>query len=460
MNKFRTGESRNQVSMFPASIEEYVPSDDLVRYVDTFIDELDLKQIEGSYSYLGRPAYSPRLLVKILLYGKMRGIRTGRELSVACRENLRFIFLACNEQPDFRTINDFRKLHSTKLAGILRQTIEIGISEGVIDLSQVCIDGTKLSASAGRRSFKSPERLQAELAALEIAIKGSFDSDIENDEKTDEGGGGGDGEMRLPPELKDKQALAARVRRAIKEHAESERKERPETISTTDPECRMMKGKGVNPSYNAQAAIDVKSRMVVGGYVVNACCDSSELIPLIDNIKEHTGKHPRLISSDKGYTRLDHLVELETRGINGFISQRQRRKQHFDYDARRDLYICPEGRELHLIEKGKRYSRYAISSCGDCHRKPLCWRKNSTRGIVCVTDSEQAALRMRNKTQSEEGKKISVLRASTIETLFGTIKFAKRLRQVTVRGLKRVSEVWQLELAAYNIERLARLHAA
>ncbi len=155
MKTFRSGMSRNQLTMLPASIEEYVLPEDLVRYVDVLVEEFDLSEIETSYSAFGRPAYSPRLLVKVLLYGKMRGIRSGRELSRACRENLRFIYLACNEQPDFRTINDFRKVHSASLAKLLRQTIEIGLNEGIIDLKQVCIDGTKLGASAGRRSFKS-----------------------------------------------------------------------------------------------------------------------------------------------------------------------------------------------------------------------------------------------------------------------------------------------------------------
>jgi transposase len=461
MKTFLTGESRDQLALLPASIDDYVPAEDLVRYVDTLIEELDLKGIEKSYSDQGRPAYCPRLLVKIILYGKMRGIRSGRELSRACRENLRFIFLARNEKPDFRTINEFRKRQSGELAGLLRQTIGIGISEGLIDLDQVCIDGTKLAASAGRRSFKSTNKLKEELDLLEQELRESFQEDNELEKDEEDRYGDGDGEAKLPPELRNKQKLTERLRRAIKEHEDCKRKEKPDAISTTDPECRMMKGKGVNPSYNAQAAIDAKSRMVVGGYVVNACCDSSELIPLIDNIEENTKRTPRLVSADKGYTRLEHLVELEARGIDGYVSQRERRKQEFQYNPAQDLYVCPEGKKLYNIEKRPGFARYAISNCGNCKRKASCWRKNTpnSQRTICVTDSEQAALRMRKKTQSDQGKLISVLRASTIEPLFGTIKFAKRLRQVAVRGLKRVSETWKLELAAYNIEKLCKIRA-
>jgi transposase len=109
MKTFRTGDNKGQLSLLPPSIEDYVGAGDLVRYVNGFVDALDLRRIEDKFSRLGRPAYSPKLLVKVILYGKMRGIRTGRELSRACGENLRVMFLARNERPDFRTINDFQK---------------------------------------------------------------------------------------------------------------------------------------------------------------------------------------------------------------------------------------------------------------------------------------------------------------------------------------------------------------
>ena len=457
MKSFRSGASRNQIALLPASIDEYVPANDLVRYVDSLVEEFNLKSIEDYYSTTGRPAYAPRVLVKVILYGKMRGIRSGRELAQACRENLRFIFLAQNEKPDFRTINDFRKIHSSRLASLLRQTIEIGLTEGFIDLAQVCIDGTKLAASAGRRSFKTPQHLQEELAELEQELLRSFESDTAEEKEADQRyGSDNDGDGHLPPDIKSKQDLAERLRKALKEYDQSTR-EKPKSISTTDPECRMMKGKGVNPSYNAQAAIDAKSRMAVGGYVVNACCDSSELIPMVDSVKEHTGQVPNLIGADKGYSRMEHLSELERLGVDGFISQRgSDREKKFTYDESRDVYVCLEGRELVRTENNSRHIRYTRSECNDCLRKPQCWRKNASRRTVCVTYYEQSARRMRIKVQSEKGKEISRLRASTIEPLFGTIKFAKRLRQVAVRGLKRVSELWQLELAAYNIERLYR----
>jgi hypothetical protein len=220
----------------------------------------------------------------------------------------------------------------------------------------------------------------------------------------------------------------------------------------------MMKGKGVNPSYNAQAAIDAKSRMIVGGYVVNACCDSSELIPMIDEIESHAGKAPKLVSVDKGYTRLSYLTELERRNIDGYVSLRKRRKQKFEYEAVRDVCICPQGKELHKAEQTNKHSRYIISEeCCSCEAKPKCWRAGAKSRSVTLSAHEAAVRRMEEKVWSVQGKIISTLRASTIEPFFGTMKFARKLRQLAIRGLQRVNQEWQFELAAYNIDKLCRV---
>src|SRR5258708_103496 len=167
MKKFREGQDRRQVMLLPPSVDDYVGTNDLSRYVDVLVDEFDLKGIERKYSTQGRPAYQPRIIVKLLVYGKLRGITSSRELAAAARENVRFMYLAQNERPDFRTISEFRKRHRQELAELLTQTIAIGIREELIDLKCVAVDGTKLQGFAGRTSFKSPKLIKEELDRLE-----------------------------------------------------------------------------------------------------------------------------------------------------------------------------------------------------------------------------------------------------------------------------------------------------
>ena len=178
MGRFRQPRDRTQVTFLPPSVDEYVEPDDNVRFVDAFVEALDLSEIEEEFSDLGRPAYAPRPLVKLLVYGRLRGVRTGRGLAEAAQENLRFYWLLGGEQPDFRTICDFRKRFAPQLKDFLKQLIGIGIREGVIRLDRVAIDGTILRTSAGSGSFHRRESLERALDRLET----SFQPDIEADE--------------------------------------------------------------------------------------------------------------------------------------------------------------------------------------------------------------------------------------------------------------------------------------
>ena len=215
MGKFRELPSRTQTSMFPPSVEEYVSQDDGVRYVDNVVDELDLKSIEGRYSNLGRPAYEPRMLVKLLVYGTIRGIRSSRELSRATKENVRFIFLVNNEKPDFRTINRFRKDFGMELSTILKQTVRMGLRDGLITLESVVIDGTKLRAFAGKNSFKKPKKLAEELKKLDEALEKALEAGIAADEAEDNDYGDDDGDFKLPPTLREQSSRRITRKRVL-----------------------------------------------------------------------------------------------------------------------------------------------------------------------------------------------------------------------------------------------------
>ena len=456
MRKFREMASREQIALIPSTIDEYVPKDDIVRYLDVLVDSFDLSKIEGRYSTFGRPGYAPRMLVKVLLYGKMRGIRSCRELSRACEENLRFIYLAQNEKPDFRTINVFRKEFSTELAGLLCQTIEIGIREKLIKLENICIDGTKLGAFAGRKSFKDPKGIEQELIKLESEIRASIERDIELDKEDDERFSGGSGHDKLPTELEDKQVLAQKLKRALAVHKEM-LGEKPSSVSITDPECRFMKSKGINPSWNGQAAVDADSRLVVAGYITNATGDSSELISVLDQVEENTGAAPKNLIADRGYTLYQDLKELETRKTEGWVSQIERPVYKFRYNKSNDTYTCPIGEKLVRISSWTAENRYHSSACVTCRKHSVCSPRKKRRKILAVPHLIELARKMRLKMQSPQGELMRKLRAATVEPLFGYLKYAKKLRQLTVRGMKRASEEWMLELAAYNAERLCKL---
>lgn len=467
MRKFKRTTNRRQLTLLPQCIEDYIPTEDIVRYIDTVVDELDISNIEEKYSYDGRPAYEPQIIIKILLYGKMRGIRSSRELSRAVRENLRFIYLASNEKPDFRTIINFRKKFHKQLGELFKQTVKIGLRENFINLEHVCIDGTKLRAFAGRNSFKRPEKLKEILEKLEEEIIESYEGDIELDKEEDNLYGKEDREAPLPKELQDKAVMVKKIKKALKEHEEINRESKPKRMSTTDSECRYMKSKGILPSYNAQIAVDAKSRMAVGGLVSNCCTDNGQLIPVLESIKEKTGRDPKAISVDKGYADHKGLLDVERRKIDGYIpgmaeTSKKYSFSDFQYDKEEDVYICPNSEKLHRIKtkkkKHKKGRKYECENCKGCKLRDKCMRNPRTqvKRSLKVPEYIDKLLSMQAKVETEKGKKISKLRGATVEPVIGYIKYSKKLRRFIFRGLEMVNAMWKFELAAYNIERWAK----
>ncbi len=212
MQKFREPANRNQQTLLPRSVEEFVPVGDLARYVDSLVDELNLSAIEQYYSTEGRPGFSPKVMVKLLVYGKIRGIRSSRKLSQACRENLKFIYITSGEQPDFRTVSLFRQRFCKELADILRQTIVVGLETGVIDLEHVAVDGTLVKSFAGDNSYKTPQQIAKELELLQRSIEKDIEKD-DLDENHDDG-------ESLPNDLRDPKKLKEKLQKALAKHQE------------------------------------------------------------------------------------------------------------------------------------------------------------------------------------------------------------------------------------------------
>ncbi len=466
MGKFRTPRSRHQLTILPPCVDDFVPTDDDVRFMDAFVEALDLSSIEAAYSEDGRPGYSPQTLVKLLLYGRLRGERTGRGLQRAAEENLRFIWLLSSEKPDFRTICDFRRRFAPELGDLLRQTIEIGVSEGVIQLKQVAVDGTIIRASAGARTFRTSSQLEDELAALDL----SFESDVEADSV---GQGGADDDDpptgRLPDHLRDPAHRKKRISSALDEFDKvRQEKRRLRRASTTDPESRIIQTRsGRKPSYNAQAAVDVESGMIVGAYVTNAVSDGAELAPMLEQIAENVGEDPVVVLADRGYNGYEGLRALEERGIDGRIPATQQRRdvygpERFDYDEEQDNYRCPNGKTL-IRKSYSKHSRRTVYRCSDCKGCPhssQCIGMGDSNRTLTVADDYPLKVKMAAKMSDPDIKAHYRTRSGSIEPVFGNVKANRRLRSFQVRGLARVSSEWRLEMVVTNLQKLMKLRFA
>lgn len=459
MKRFRSVSSREQLFLLPRSLDEYVPLDDGLRLMDEVIEQLDLSSIEGQFVGGGRPAYSPRVLVKILAYGTLRGIRSSRELARATQENLRFMYLAQGEQPDFRTISNFRKRFHSELSELLAQTVTVGLKEGIITLEQVAIDGTKIRGSAGKNSFKTQEKLEEQQARLEELISKELKAGTSVDEQEDDAlGDDKDGNMHLPPSLQGKKERQERVRKALEELKKTGAKR----ASTTDPECRFIKQ---HPSYNAQAAVDVTSGFAVGGYVTTSVNDVQELSRNVQNVVRTTGEtKPQSVVADQGYATYEEIVSVEQDGIEVFVplGEPKAKAAHlFTYDAAADQYTCVGGRTLKRSGATHKQTHYKTRSCGGCEHRAACCpdKPEGTVRLVARHKHHDLRLRMDAKMDTDAGRSALRQRRSTVEPLFGTIKFPRRLMMFCLRGVEKVSSLWRFELAVHNIAKLAQVRA-
>ena len=161
---------QNQIMLMPPSLEEKVPLEHLARYVNQVVDRLDTSAIEASYSELGCPGYHPKMLVKLLVYGYSMGIRSSRRIQRAAREDIVFMWLAGLQEPDFRTISDFRKSRLKDIKGIFNQILELCCELGMVQCGRISIDGTKIEANSGKHKITFRKKLEKSLSGYEEKI--------------------------------------------------------------------------------------------------------------------------------------------------------------------------------------------------------------------------------------------------------------------------------------------------
>jgi transposase len=408
--------------LLPPSLREWLPDDHLAYFVSDVVDQLNLSAIESVYEEedRGQPPYHPRMMTKILLYGYCVGIFSSRKIQKRLMEDVAFRVLAAGNQPDFRTISDFRKLHLKALEGMFQQMLRLTLETGTMKLGRVVLDGSKFQANASKhkamgygRMKETEKRLREEVRKLlgqaETADK-EEDSRYGRDHRGDE----------LPEELQRRETRIARIREAqqaleerAREQARNEGKDSEKAqpapkaqYSFTDPESRILKGPdGFVQGYNTQIAVEPIFQLIVGQQVTQAANDKQQLVPLVEKIEEQSGQKPQGVVADNGYCSDENLKYLNKRKIEGFVAT---------------------GKQKH----GQRSE--------PCKRGPLPKAANRVE-------------RMKRKLETKVGAAVYATRKFIVEPVFGQIKQARGFRQFLLRGLLKVRGEWALICMTHNI---------
>lgn len=458
--------NRNQVMLFPPSLDELVPLESEVRLLDEAMESMDWSGLEGSYCQTGRPAYHPKRLAKALVYAYSKGVRSSRRIAELVLNDVRFIWLCEGERPDFHTIARFRKEKFGELSDLFVGSVRLCAEAGLVLLSSVSTDGSKFRAEVSRSSLYDEDRINSEREEIERILGEAEAVDAEEDRLY----GGWDG-CELPEEMKD--PIARRERLA--QLADEMRKQNRKIVSSTDPECRMMKSaEGVQPSYNVQAAVDSANQIIVAASVTNAETDHEQLPELLDQVEENTGLSPGVVLADSGYSSESTLIDLRNRVQEALIPACGEHKkevlrglfasENFEWDRERDVLICPAGKELVFRDEhrkgGGTYRRYAARGCCSCSFRAECVPPG--RVSRCVSRSLIFDLRrdMRHKLDSPEGKALFAVRKKTVEPVFGRIKYNWGIKSFILRGLNGAATEVYLIATAHNLMKWVAARAA
>ena len=425
----------DQDLLLPPSLREWLAEEHLVYFVSDVVDELDLSAIHAVYGEekRGQPPYDPRLMTKLLVYGYCTGVFSSRRIQKRLQEDIPFKVLAAGNEPDFRTISDFRKVHIGALQGLFEQVLAMALEVGAVKVGRVSLDGTKVKANASKHKAMSYGRMGEKEKQLKEEVQGLLEQAAAADEEEDRQHGSKRGD-ELPEELRRresrlakiklaKQVLAQRAREkaaAEGKSAEEAKRAKPgdkDQYNFTDPESRIMKGAdGFVQAYNAQAAVEPKMLLIVGQAVTEAANDKKQLEPMVEAIEHQSGQRPAAILADNGYCSEENLAFLESAGqpekqIDGFIAT---------------------GKQKH----------------GE-HRLP------SPRGPL--PKGATRVDKMKRKLKTKVGKAIYAARKCVVEPVFGQIKQARGFRQFLLRGKDKIKGEWALVCLTHNI---LRLHAA
>lgn len=425
----------DQDLLLPPSLRDWLPEDHLVYFVSDVVDQLDLSAIHAWYGEekRGQPPYDPVLMTKLLVYGYCTGVFSSRQLQKRIQEGIPFKVLAAGNEPDFRTISDFRKIHLEALQGLFEQVLELALESGSVKLGRVSLDGTKVKANASKHKAMSYGRAKEKQQQLRQEVRELLAQAAAADEEEDRRHGNRRGD-ELPEELRRRETRLAKIKQAKKaieqrarEKAAAEGKSAAEVqqakpgekdqYNFTYPESRIMKsGDGFVQGYNAQAAVEPELGLIVGQLVTQAANDKEQLQPMVEAIEQQAGQRPEAILADSGYCSEANLTFLE--------SAEQ-----------------PEQEIAAYVSTGKqKHGEYREPS------KPGPLPAGATR-----------VDRMKRKLQTQAGKAVYAARKCVVEPVFGQIKQARGFRQFLLRGIQKVKGEWALVGLTHNI---LRLHAA
>ena len=443
---------RDTAYLLPPSVDEWLPSDHLARFVVEVIDRLDLSDLVKQYAGRGSAAHHPAVLLGLLIYGYANGVHSSRKIERATYDSVAFRYVAANTHPDHDTLATFRRRFLKEVEALFVQVLVLAREMKLLKLGHIALDGTKITANASKHkalSWAHANKIEAQLrqevqALLALAEKSDraakpdgMDVPAEIARREDRLSAIAQAKAkieqraaeRFKAEQQEFEAKQAK-RKAQRDAGKKPRGKDPEPpaagpkdsdqVNLTDEESRIMpvSGGGFEQSYNAQAGVDIDTMMVITAHVTQACNDKREVVPTLKQVAalpEELGVVHTLVA-DNGYYSQANVVACAQAGIEPLLAIKR-----------------------------------------EAHHEPLMERFAPDPDAPQTMD---AVANMVHRLSTQAGKSLYKMRKQTVEPVFGIIKHVMRWRQMSMRGLAKAQGEWNLATMAWNIKRMHVLRAA
>ena len=467
---FKTGQCREQASLLPPRIEDYVGPDNPVRAIEAYVQSLDLAALGFRHADrdggAGQPPYDPADLLKLYLYGYLNQVRSSRRLEREAGRNLELIWLLKGLAPGFRTIGDFRNANREALKAANREFVLLARGLDLVGGELVAIDGAFFHGDASKASIVTAKRLAEQVAGLERDIAGYAEA-LEANDRADAAAPAERSGEDVAPQLA---ALLAR-RAAAAAELDKLAASGETQLSRTDADARLLSKHGQTVAgYNVQIAVDAKHKLIVASAVVNAGNDTGQLHIMAQAAKAALGTAALQAVADVGYYNGETLRACEADAIEAFVPEPQRNRRlaaqerftlpAFVYEAAADAYRCPAGKLLRPMQgqkqdaTGKWRIRY-VSRRADCRACPLrqqCLSASRPRREIERWAHEAVLERHRARMLNAEA--MMRRRKALAEHPFGTLKCRAGYRHFLLRGFDKVRGEWSLMALCYNFTRV------
>ncbi len=399
---------RDTAYLLPPSVNEWLPQDHLARFVVEVVDQMDLTELARQYAGRGSAAYPPSMMLGLLIYGYATGVHSSRKIERACNDSVAFRFIAANTHPDHDSIANFRRRFLPQIETLFVQVLMLAREMKCLRLGNIALDGTKIAANASKHkalSWEHANRIEAKLRQeVQLLLRMAEESD---NRPLNDG-------LDVPAEIARREVRLNAIAQA-KAKIEQRAGER-HAIEQQEYESKQAKGFG--QSYNAQAAVDTDTMLVVVAHVTQATNDKREIVPALDKISalpDVLGKVDALLA-DTGYFSAANVQACEAHKIVPMVAMK---------------------RETHHMGVFERFSVDAPAP-----------------------DTDDPVANMAHRLATQAGRVLYGLRKQTVEPVFGIIKRIMGWDHMSMRGMDKARGEWSLVTMAWNIKRLHVLRAA